>query len=176
MTMHADAQTTVQSASPGSGKGTLKGWHVLLMILAFFGVTITVNVIFITYAMSSFPGEDVPKSYTQGIHYNDVLDARAAQARLGWTAALALDESAATPRILVSLNASGEEPIAGAILEGRMRRPATTAYDTAITFVPAGQGLYAADLPQVGPGRWQVEFTARRGEDSFTAEREIIVK
>ena len=39
----------------------LKGVHVLALILGFSGVTIGVNVVFITYAYSTFTGEDVPR-------------------------------------------------------------------------------------------------------------------
>ena len=40
----------------------LRGWHVLVMILLFFGVTIGVNATFITLAVRTHPGETVVDS------------------------------------------------------------------------------------------------------------------
>ena len=64
----------------------LKGWHVLVMILIFFGITIGVNATFITMALRTHPGEDVPRSYMQGLEYNETLENRRIQSELGWTA------------------------------------------------------------------------------------------
>ena len=64
----------------------LKGWHVLLIMLGFFGVMFAVNGVFLYHAITSFPGEDVKKSYVQGLNYNQTLSARASQADLGWRA------------------------------------------------------------------------------------------
>ncbi|MEQ1868253.1 MAG: FixH family protein, partial [Micropepsaceae bacterium] len=68
----------------------LKGTHVLIALLAFFGVTLAVNIALATYAISSFSGEDVAKPYQQGLDYNKALEARAAQRDLGWSASINL--------------------------------------------------------------------------------------
>ena len=68
------------------------GWHVLAVILVFFGVIITVNVIFIIQATRTFRGEDEPRSYVQGLDYNSTLAARAEQAALGWTATTEVED------------------------------------------------------------------------------------
>ena len=59
------------------GTFELKGWHVLLILMAFFGVMFSVNGVFLYHAITSFPGEDVKKSYVQGLNYNDTLAVRA---------------------------------------------------------------------------------------------------
>ncbi|NOT42841.1 MAG: hypothetical protein HOP13_20365, partial [Alphaproteobacteria bacterium] len=66
----------------------LKGEHVLVMTLAFFGVTVAVNVMFTIYAIGTFSGEDVSKPYVRGLAYNRTLEARAAQTALGWRATI----------------------------------------------------------------------------------------
>ena len=48
-------------------RGKLTGWHVLWIMLGFFGLMFTVNGIFLYHAITSFPGEDVKKSYLQGL-------------------------------------------------------------------------------------------------------------
>ena len=52
----------------------LKGWHVLLMLVGFFGFMFVVNGIFLWAAITSFPGEDEQKSYMQGLHYNEIAE------------------------------------------------------------------------------------------------------
>ena len=43
----------------------LKGAHVLTALLMFFGVTIGVNIVFATFAIRSYPGEDRQIPYQQ---------------------------------------------------------------------------------------------------------------
>ena len=45
----------------------IKGHHVLFALIGFFGVTIAVNVLFITLALRTFSGEGTPRSYVQGL-------------------------------------------------------------------------------------------------------------
>ncbi|MEO1305623.1 MAG: FixH family protein, partial [Pseudomonadota bacterium] len=80
-----------QTLSAPSEK-TLKGWHVLLIMLGFFGIMFAVNGVFLYHAITSFPGEDIKKSYVQGLNYNDTLAVRAAQAELGWQAEAGLED------------------------------------------------------------------------------------
>ena len=64
----------------------VRGWHVLTALLAFFGAIIAVNIAFAVIAVRSFPGEDVRRSYVQGLQYNDTLAERRVQQALGWQA------------------------------------------------------------------------------------------
>ena len=94
----------------------LRGWHVLVMIIAFFSVTIGVNATFITLALRTHPGEAVPRSYVQGLSYNDTLDRRRAQEALGWTARVNLVDR----NILVAIAAEDGAPISGLNLAGTL--------------------------------------------------------
>ena len=67
------------------GEG-LRGVHVFAGIAAFFGVMILIQVVFVIQAVRTFPGEEVEKSYVQGLDYNATLERRAAQKKLGWSA------------------------------------------------------------------------------------------
>ena len=70
------------SADPSSKSGKLTGWHVFWIMLGFFGLMFTVNGIFLYHAITSFPGEDVKKSYLQGLDYNSTLDAKGSDGAL----------------------------------------------------------------------------------------------
>ncbi|NWH08674.1 MAG: FixH family protein [Alphaproteobacteria bacterium] len=139
----------------------LKGGHVLAILLsAFFGVT-AVNVTMIVAAYESFPGEQAPKSYLQGLHYNDTLAARAEQAALGWRAVLdSARDDKGNVRLTLAMSGEGETPMDGLVVTGQLRRPATDLEDRKLEFVSAGKGLYTADLTEIGAGQWDLEAVA----------------
>jgi len=136
----------------------LTGHHVLLMLIAFFGLTITVNAIFITQAFRTFRGEDVPRSYMQGIAYNDTLDARAAQAELGWSASA---EVTLTEAVLTLRNKNGA-PLTGRILAGSLRHPADANLDIMLNFTEIEPGRYVANYT-APPGNWRLMAQTQEG-------------
>ena len=145
----------------------LTGRHVLFMVLGFFAVTITVNAIFVTQAIRHFPGEDVPRSYMQGIAYNDTLDARAAQAALGWTANA---EVLPTGVQITIVDADGVA-VTGLTLNGHLRHPANTSLDIDLPLTENSAGSYHAvlDIPN---GRWRL-VVATDGEIPFELEQAV---
>ncbi|MEL7028643.1 MAG: FixH family protein, partial [Pseudomonadota bacterium] len=103
----------------------LKGWHVLAALLSFFGTVFAVNAVFVTQAVRTFPGEQVEKSYLQGLEYNKVLEERAAQTALGWTASLDRAEIAdGGLRLAVRVTDANGAPVPGLQVNGVLRRPA----------------------------------------------------
>lgn len=154
----------------------LKGWHVLSMLLSFFGVTIGVNAYFITVALTSSTGEYQKKSYLQGLHYNDVIDARARQRDLGWTA-----ELSATPGkggvydITILILDQDAKPLDQLNVVGALRRPVQAAMDRSLSFESMGRGLYRAQMQSVALGKWQVSVIANdaRARPVFRAEKTI---
>ncbi|MEO1029698.1 MAG: FixH family protein [Pseudomonadota bacterium] len=148
----------------------LKGWHVLLWFLAFFGLMFAVNGVFLFNAITSFPGEDIEKSYRQGVNYNQVLNARADMADLGWQAELGMIDR----DVVFRLEDADAQAIYGRDVTGLLRRPATTSADTEITLNHRKVGEYRADLSGLKTGRWEatirvmsadgerVEFEARK--------------
>lgn len=145
----------------------LRGWHVLVMILVFFGVTIGVNATFATIAFRTFPGEDVPRSYVQGLHYNDTLERRHAQAELGWSARFNAVDGAL---LLEVLDAEGAA-VPGLSLTGSMVHP-DTMQDCAISFAADRPGLYRAPLTCETDGRWRVRVM-NSGDAPFEVEYEL---
>lgn len=153
----------------------LKGWHVLLIMLGFFGVMFVVNGIFLYSAITSFPGEDVEKSYLQGLNYNDTLEARREQAELGWTLRAGL-VGAADPVLRVEVSGRDGEVISLLDVTARLRRQATTAEDVHLVLASAGMGgVYEAVLPPLGKGLWEVTIEARsaNGVDVSTATKMV---
>jgi nitrogen fixation protein FixH len=154
-------------AKPDPASGQIKGWHVLVSLLVFFGVIIGTNAAFMYYAVSTFPGEDVKKSYVQGREYNTVLDRRRLQAELGWQGGIEINGGADDRLVSAVLLDKAGQPIDGLTVTALLRRPATDAQDQTITLIGRGDGRYSsepvADLSRLA-GRWEVEVFAAKAE------------
>ncbi len=147
-------------------KTGLKGWHVLVMLLIFFGAMITANIVMGFYAVRSFTGEDVPKSYRQGLNYNQTLSERQSQSRLNWTVrANSFKTTQGQTRIVVKLQDAQNKDINGLEFSGQLRHPTDKAYDQIIRLQSVGQGRYITDV-NLSAGEWSLraETQTRSGE------------
>lgn len=156
----------------------LKGWHVLLMLLAFFGTTIAVNVVFTTYALSTFSGEDVSKPYLRGLEYNKTLTARAEQAKLKWTASIDVErEGVAGAVVTVSIAGADGQAVGGLAVTVLFKRPTDANLDKTVTLEPLGGGQYRGRVDDVVAGQWDVVARAGPGDaPSFEAARRVTLK
>lgn len=162
-----------------SGKGKMKGWHALLWFLGFFGFMFVVNGIFLWAAITSFPGEDVEKSYLTGLDYNQELARRAHQEAAGWNAEIGI--SGTNQGFLLTTRLMTREgsalPVFGT--HAQLRHPTDRDLDRVVTLTPAGGGEYVAELGDLHAGAWSVNLAADVDPETdgfeFRASREIIV-
>lgn len=154
----------------------LKGWHVLSMMLAFFGVIVGVNVIFAFYALDTFTGEDTPLAYMKGLAYNETLDAHAAQARLGWTAQVGVVRGDAGAGVVDVRLASAAGAVAGLDLTVTLRRPTDSDLDRTIALRDAGGGAYEGVADDLKSGQWDVIVRTKAQDGTpFEALRRVQV-
>lgn len=162
-----------------AGKGKMKGWHALLWFLGFFGFMFVVNGIFLWAAITSFPGEDVEKSYLTGLDYNQELARRAHQEAAGWNAEIGI--SGTNQGFLLTTRLMTRDgsalPVFGT--QAQLRHPTDRALDRVVTLTPAGGGEYVAELGDLHTGAWSVNLAADVDPETdgfeFRASREIIV-
>ena len=152
-------------------KGPITGKHVLIGVLVFFGVTIAVNATFITLAVRTFSGEEVERSYVQGLAFNQVLEERRDQAARGWEAAVDIDAD----RVIVSISDADGAPVGGLGLGGALRHPADTSRDVALDFVERETGVYVAEPGGVPPGAWTLAAEGENGP-AFSLRRRMFVE
>ena len=67
------------------------GWHMTGILVAFFGVVVSVNVFMARAAISTFGGTVVDNSYVASQKFNGWLDKAEAQKALGWTVSARLN-------------------------------------------------------------------------------------
>lgn len=152
----------------------LKGYHVLLWMMAFFGLMFVVNGYFLFYAITTFPGEDVEKSYLQGLDYNSTLSRRAEQAKLGWTSEIGVVGSTLEIR---AFEGSGLM-ITGKQVDVVVRRLATTADDQILIATETAPGIYTVDVSALPKGEWEIVARVRPAPDSepvFEARKQVYV-
>ncbi len=156
-----------------AGRFEIRGWHVLAGMLAFFGAIIAVNVTFAVFAFQTFPGEDVRRSYLQGLNYNTTLADRRAQAALGWRSMTSLRPDPDGAVVEVTLLDRDGAAISGATVNGALQWPTTAQFDRALAFVPAGGGRYVARLGALEHGRWRLRAQAQGESGALDFEAEL---
>ena len=149
----------------------LKGRHVLIMFLGFFGVMTAVNAVFLITAVNTFPGDHVDGAYERGLAYNAVLEARNAQTQAGWTAEIS--QARLTQNVLdlsVQLNAaSPSEPTPDEVTV-QLRHPVNSSFDVSAQMSMTSTDLYTVALDPVHAALWDVEITAfTNGVEVMTA-------
>lgn len=129
----------------------LEGRHVLWALLAFFGLMLVANGIFLYYALGTFNGFETTNPYKKGLAYNERIASAQAQAARGW--ASEAQYSAGT--LTLNVRDRRGQGVSGLVLTGEVRRPVTDASDMAVTFREVAPGRY--ELPAgLAPGQWIV--------------------
>jgi nitrogen fixation protein FixH len=146
----------------------VKGWHVGVAVVAFFGVVIGVDAAFVTMALRTYPGEVSSTPYEDGVAFNRRLAQEAAQAKLGWEASVAADPGSVR---LQMADANGAA-LSGLAVTGRLSRPATEAGAETIRFKEVSSGVYVGPFSRTGAWDLVVHAVDSRGS-SFEAQRRL---
>ena len=130
----------------------LKGWMVLAMLVAFFGIIAAVNGLMVHYALSTFPGVDDDRAYEHGLAYNKDIAAAAHQNQLGWKV-----DGQFTRELggLASLRISIRDP-QGAAVTG-------LAMSAQLEFLPDGRRDLTLPLAEINPGEYRGQIKAEAG-------------
>lgn len=142
----------------GEPTGSFTGWHMLAIMLAFFGVIIAVNVTMATFARTSWTGFVVENSYVASQQFNARMAETRAQAALGWQGKLSLHDGYA----FYELTDRGGRAVSLKGVALTFKRPVDDREDTRIVLTRDGDGTYRADQP-IADGAWLVEVEADAG-------------
>ncbi|PJF09594.1 FixH family protein [Pseudorhodobacter sp. MZDSW-24AT] len=144
------------------------GRKMALVMVSFFGVIISVNLLLAYKAVSTFPGLEVQNSYVA----SQVFDRnRAAQTALGWT--MTPDYDAVGKRLYLDFNDASGNPAPLADLQVLVGRTTAARDDQRPAFVQAS-GLWTAPL-DLAPGRWLLRIEARAADGTLFAQRVSIL-
>ncbi len=144
------------------------GRHMALVLVAFFGVVIAVNVLLANLAVSTFSGTVVENSYVASQEFNRWLAAAKADKALGWHLALARN-SRGNARFALT-DASGH-PLTGAEVRAQADHPLGAKAPVVLTPREVAPGIYEAALPA---GRWHVGMEVRARGHVWHAEDDAL--
>lgn len=140
------------------------GRHMAMIMVAFFGVVIAVNVYMARLASSTFTGVVVENSYVASQHFNRWLDEARAEDRLGWHARAVRDPDG---HVLVTLAGAP----AGAQVRGDAWHPLGRAPDHDLRFAPVAAGFRSAEpLPA---GRWRIRIEVQAAGKRWRTEEMV---
>lgn len=150
---------TARYGEPAKTERVITGRHVLLGLVAFFGIIFAVNAVFIYESLSTYTGVVANEPYRKGLNYNERIAADKAQQALGWTVEVALTGTGDGLDIVV--HDRNGNPVGGLGFEGRLGRPATAALDVALGVKETAPGRYRASFAMLESGAWQVDLAAK---------------
>ena len=149
-------------------RGTIRGIHVLIGVLAFFGVIFFANGVFLYFALKTHTGIVSKQPYRKGLDYNERIAAGERQKALGWQDAVTIDRQAGTIELVLK-DAAGL-PVSGLTIEGFVGRPATEQFDIAIAMKEGSTpGTYRTSTSVLEPGNWVVKLQAFEMQSSGPA-------
>jgi len=151
----------------------LTGWHVFLMLVAFFGVIFAANGLLVYYSQVSWTGLLPGNGYEASLKYNrEAAQARALLAR-GWQTKILVPKDG---RIVIELRDRKGEPVTGLTARGRALRAVGVQGDRDIAFKERGIGKYVLEGEGLAPGAWRIDVKfVRRDELQWRTQAEIVV-
>ena len=138
-------------------KGEFTGWHMTVILVAFFGIVMTVNFTMARMAIGTFGGTVVDNSYVASQNYNRWLDAAERQDRLGWT----VHATVTRDRFVIITISKNKALVTGVTAVADAIHPLGRASDIPLEFraMPDGRLKSVVALPA---GRWTIQVSLRQ--------------
>lgn len=138
-------------------------------IIAFLGMVVVVQAVFITVATRNRPVLESETAYADSLAYDAVMQARAVSAALGWRVTVEVGDDAVRYRVADRTGA----PVMGLSGTLRMVRADTASADAEVAFVEQSPGLYRA--PRSAPGGlYRLAARLEGGPEAFVDERKAV--
>ena len=155
----------------------LTGTRVFLMLVAFFGLVIGVNMTMMKLAIATLPGTDVDSPYAAGLTYDREILAAQDQALRKWKVSAHIERRNDGGAVLqVDARDASGQPVTGLRFGGRLERPIDKRADLAIELTEAGIGIYRGHAAAVAPGQWDLVIEGEaRGTRVFLSRNRVIL-
>ena len=141
------------------------GWHMLAILVLFFGVIISVNLTMAIFAHSSWSGLLVKNTYVESQKFDqEVAFDREMQSK-GWASELVIDGTAVTYR----LTDAQSDPVLADRISVDFNRPVGTDQDQSVILTAAGPG-YFTGFVELASGQWIAKISAFRGDEMVYRE------
>ena len=152
--------------------GRFTGWHMFMIMAAFFAVILAVNLLMAGFAIKSWSGLVVKNSYVASQNFNAMLAEAEAQKRRGWTSRLAISGKT------LSFHVKTQEgrPVRGFAFTARFARPVHGRDDQLRAMRETAPGVYQAPVP-ASPGRWHISLRGQNDSgQTYRQDFAVILK
>ena len=155
----------------------LTGTKVFLMLVAFFGLVIGVNVTMMKLAIATLPGTDVDSPYAAGLTYDREISAAQDQAARKWQVSAHIERRAdGAATLQVDARDAKGQPMSGLKFGGRLERPTDKRADLQVELAEAGIGVYRGNAASVALGQWDLVIEGEaRGTRVFLSRNRVIL-
>ncbi|MES2600752.1 MAG: FixH family protein [Pseudomonadota bacterium] len=142
----------------------LTGRAVLIILVAFFGVVIGVNLVMMLFAIDTLPGTDVDSAYRASLAYEREIQAAHEQDTRHWRVEGHLARSAAdSADVRITAHDSKGAPLTGLDFSARLERPADKRADRAIALTEVETGIYMGRAEGILAGQWNLVLEGDAG-------------
>ena len=135
---------------------TFTGFHMLAILVAFFGVTICVNVTMAVMAHRTWSGLVVPNSYVASQNFDEDQAEAARQLALGWRQTLTHENGV----LAVAMTGRDGAALMGLKVVVKIGHPVTSQFDRQLMLTESAPGIFQAPA-QMGQGVWDADVSAR---------------
>ena len=155
----------------------LTGRKVFILLVAFFGVVIGVNLVMMKFAIQTLPGTEVDSAYSASLAYEKEIVAAREQNTRNWQIDARVQRSpdgAAT--LQVEARDGSGRAMSGLRFQGRFERPTDRRADQAVALAETGIGVYRGAAPQLAPGQWDLVLQVdAAGQRMFLSRNRVLL-
>ena len=135
----------------------LTGRAVLIMLLAFFGLVIGVNMLMMKFAIDTLPGTEVDSAYRASLAFTSEIAAAREQERRGWRVdARVMRAADGSATLAVEARDRSGAPVSGVEFTARLARPTDKRADRTVALSPRELGAYRGNVSGLDPGQWDL--------------------
>ena len=155
----------------------LTGRKVLLMLVAFFGVVIGVNMIMMRLAIRTLPGTEVDSAYSASLAYESEITAAHDQNARNWKVDAHIGrDSGGSATVQVEARDKKGIPMSGLKFQGRFERPTDRRADKPVALAEVGIGIYRGNAIGIAPGQWDLVLEgAAAGQRVFLSRNRVLL-
>lgn len=151
--------------------GEFTGWHMLAIMVAFFGVIVSVNMTMAVFAGRTWTGLVVKNSYVASQNFNEEIAAAKAQKARGWQSTLTYRDGV----ISFKLEDRDRQPIIYDDLTLFFGRPAFEQSDGSVKLRHVGGGRYRAEHA-LAAGTWALKVVGANGNLAYRRDSRLFVR
>jgi nitrogen fixation protein FixH len=154
----------------------LTGRKVLLMLVAFFGVVIGVNVIMMRLAIQTLPGTEVDSAYSASLAYESEIAAAHDQNARNWKVDARIGRDSGGATLQVEARDKNGTPMPGLKFQGRFERPTDRRADKSVALAEVGIGVYRGNAAGIAPGQWDLVLEGEAaGQRMFLSRNRVLL-